>query len=385
MKKGFYALAMGGLAIGMAEFTMMGILPDISEDMQRDIPTTAHLISLYALGVVVGAPSLVLIASRQPPRKVLMWLMFIFFLFHGAFALAPSFASMSVTRFLSGLPHGAFFGVGTVVAAKMAEKGKEARSIAIMFAGMTVANLVGVPAGTYIGHHFSWRLTYGIISVIGLLAMVMLYLWLPAFPGDPSNRVGNQLRYFKSQEAWYLIALVSVGTGGLFAWLSYIAPLVREVSGLPAGRIPLIMTLVGLGMFFGNFIGGKLADSVSPSKAVMTSFGGMAICLLLVYFTSSVTWAAYPMAFVTGMVSFTIGAPVQMLLIRTAKGAETLAAAGGQASFNLGNTLGAYFGGLPITLGYAYNTPSLVGVIMATLGVLITFIFYRQIVLKKYR
>ena len=311
--------------------------------------------------------------------------MFIFFLFHGAFALAPSFASMSVTRFLSGLPHGAFFGVGTVVAAKMAEKGKEARSIAIMFAGMTVANLVGVPAGTYIGHHFSWRLTYGIISVIGLLAMVMLYLWLPAFPGDPSNRVGNQLRYFKSQEAWYLIALVSVGTGGLFAWLSYIAPLVREVSGLPAGRIPLIMTLVGLGMFFGNFIGGKLADSVSPSKAVMTSFGGMAICLLLVYFTSPVTWAAYPMAFVTGMVSFTIGAPVQMLLIRTAKGAETLAAAGGQASFNLGNTLGAYFGGLPITLGYAYNTPSLVGVIMATLGVLITFIFYRQIVLKKYR
>lgn len=385
MKKELLALALGGLAIGMAEFTMMGILPDIAKDVQREIPVAAHLIALYAMGVVVGAPSLVLMTGKYNPKHILVFLMLLFFVFHGVFALSPDFTSMKITRFLSGLPHGAFFGVGSVVAAKMAPKGKEARYISIMFTGMTVANLLGVPLGTYLGHHFSWRLTYGIIAGIGLLTAVSLYAWLPDMVADKSNKVMKQLAYFKTKEAWYLIVLISVGTGGLFAWISYIAPLVETVSGLSSNKIPIIMTLVGLGMFVGNLLGGKLADTVSPTKAVMTSFGAMALCLVLVFFVSHISWMAYPMAFVTGLVAFTIGSPIQILLIRTAHGSETLAAAGGQASFNLGNTIGAYFGGIPITLGFAYNTPVLIGAGLAFMGVLISYVFYKQIVLKKYR
>lgn len=385
MKKGLTALAMGGLSIGMAEFTMMGILPDIAKDVAKDIPVTAHLIALYAMGVFVGAPILVLITAKYPPKKILALLMLSFFIFHGAFALAPNFWSMEVTRFLAGLPHGAFFGVGSVVAAKIAPKGKEAQYIAIMFTGMTIANLLGVPLGTYIGHHYSWRITYGIIAVLGLLTAAIGYYWLPKIPADPNNNIKQQVKYFKTKEAWYLIALTSIGTGGLFAWLSYIAPLVVRISHLSASEVPLIMTLVGLGMFFGNLLGGKLADTFSPTKSTIVNFSCMAICLILVYFTAPITWTAYPMAFITGMISFTIGAPIQMMLIRTANGSETLAAASGQASFNMGNTLGAFLGGVPITLGFAYNTPVLVGAALATCGVLITILFYRQIVLKKYR
>lgn len=385
MRKGLFALAMGGLSIGMTEFTMMGILPDIAKDLQRSIPDASHLISLYALGVVVGAPTLVLMTSKFSPKKVLGLLMLCFFVFNGLFVLMPNFWSMQIARFMAGLPHGAFFGVGSVVAAKMAPKGKEAQYISIMFTGMTIANLLGVPLGTYVAQQFSWRITYGVIAFLGLLTASACYTLLPNIPADKTEKVVKQLSYFKRQEAWLLILLISIGTGGLFAWISYIAPLVTQVSGLATGKVPIVMVLVGVGMFFGNLLGGKLADSISPTKAAMVCFGAMSICLLTVYLTSTLIWMAYPMAFITGLISFTIGAPLQMMLIRTAHGSETLAAAAGQASFNLGNSLGAYLGAIPITLGFAFNTPVLVGMTMAAMGVLITFIFYRVIVLRKYQ
>lgn len=380
MKKGLLALAIGGFAIGMTEFTMMGILPDIARDVNIEIPVAAHLIALYALGVFVGAPILVMLSNAYPPKRVLIFLMLLFFIFNGCFALAPSLTTMEISRFFSGLPHGAFFGVGSVAAAKMVQKGKEAQAIAIMFTGMTVANLLGVPLGTYIGHYYSWRITYGIISIMGLGTMAALYVWLPRLETTHGSSIVNQLAYFKKKSAWLLVVLISIGTGGLFAWISYIAPLVTQVSQLPESRVPLIMVLVGLGMFIGNLFGGKLADSIEPAKAAMVCFFMMSLCLVAVYFTSPITWTAYPMAFITGMIAFTIGSPVQLMLIRNAKGAETLAASAGQASFNMGNTLGAYLGGVPITLGYAYNTTALVGAAMALTGVLFTFTFYHYYV-----
>lgn len=385
MKKGLLALAFGGLSIGMTEFTMMGILPDIASDIGVEIPVAAHLIALYALGVFVGAPILVLFTSKFSPKKILILLMLMFFVFNGIFAIAPNHWSMQIARFMSGLPHGAFFGVGSVVAAKMAPTGKSAQYISIMFTGMTVANLLGVPLGTFIGHYYSWRITYGIICVLGLITSLALFFWLPNFKSDTSDNIFTQLSYFKRPEAWLLIVLISIGTGGLFAWISYIAPLVTKVSGIAAGKVPFIMVLVGLGMFFGNLLGGKLADTISPVKAAMACFSSMAVCLVVVYFTSPVEWTAYPMAFITGLISFTIGSPIQMMLIRTAEGSETLAAAAGQASFNMGNTLGAYLGGIPITLGLAYNTPVLVGSGMAMIGVMLTFVFYKSVVMKKYK
>ncbi|NAW51424.1 MFS transporter [Elizabethkingia argentiflava] len=383
MKKGLLALAFGGLSIGMTEFTMMGILPDIAADMGLKIPVAAHLIALYALGVFVGAPILVLCTGKLAPKKILISLMLVFFVFNGIFALAHNYWSMQLARFMSGLPHGAFFGVGSVVAAKMAPTGKKAQYISIMFTGMTVANLLGVPLGTYLGHHYSWKITYAIISFFGLLTSFTLYFWLPDISSDPSNKVVQQLSYFKKSEAWLLVVLISIGTGGLFAWISYISPLVTKVSGIIESRVPIIMFLVGLGMFFGNLLGGKLADSISPTKASMICFFSMSICLILVYFTSPIQWTAYPMAFITGVISFTIGSPIQMMLIRSAEGAETIAAAAGQACFNMGNTLGAYLGGIPITLGLAYSTPLLVGSGLSFMGLVGSFIFYKTMLVNK--
>lgn len=374
MNRGLIALAFGGLAIGMTEFNMMGLLMEISRDVGISIPKASNLIGLYALGVVVGAPTLVAFTSNIPPKRVLLILMLLFFLFNGLFSIVPNEWTLYTSRFISGLPHGAFFGVGSVVAARLAKPGKSAQAIAIMFTGMTIANLAGIPLGTYVGQHFSWRITYGFISFLGLVTAAAIYFWLPKIE-RPTTDVRHQLRYFTRREAWLIIAIISIGTGGLFAWISYIGPLVTQVSGLLETRVPIIMFLVGSGMFIGNLLGGKLADTIAPSRAAMFCFSLMALCLVVLYFVSPIKSMAYPMAFITGVISFSIGSSLQMMLILSAKGAETIAASAGQAAFNVGNSLGAYFGAIPISLGLAYNTPLLVGAGMASIGVLLSFLY----------
>lgn len=383
MNKGLIALAFGGLAIGMTEFTMMGILPDIAKDINIDIPTASNLIGLYALGVVVGAPTLVVFTAKYPVKQVLMFLMFLFFIFNGLFTIAPNTWSLFLSRFISGLPHGAFFGIGSVAATRLAKPGKEAQAISIMFTGMTIANLIGVPLGTYIGHEFNWRITYGVVSCLGLLTFATIFFWMPNIPVSIDNNIRKQISYFKRWDAWLMVAVIAIGTGGLFAWISYISKLVTNVSGLTPDSVSTIMVLIGGGMVVGNFIGGKLADTISPSKATIISFSAMALCLLTLFFTAHITALAYPMAFITGMIAFTIGSPLQMMLINNAKGAETFAAAAGQASFNVGNSLGAYFGAIPIAMGLAYNYPSLIGVTMATVGAILALVFLIKVENKK--
>jgi len=382
MNKGLIALAFGGLAIGMTEFTMMGILQDIAKDQQIEITQAAHFIALYALGVVVGAPILTIFTGKIAPKKVLLLLMLLFIVFNGLFAIAPDYNTLAISRFMSGLPHGAFFGVGSVVAAQLVQKGKEAQAIAFMFTGMTIANLAGVPLGTYIGHHYSWRITYGIISALGLITIASIYFWLPNMNNKTNGDLKQQLSYFKQAKAWIIVAVISIGTGGLFSWITYISPMVTKVGGLQEDRVPFIMVLVGLGMFIGNILGGKLADTISPTKAAIACFTTMALTLVTVYFTAHTTSLAYVMAFVTGLVAFTIGSPLQMMLITSAKGSENIAAAAGQASFNIGNTLGAYLGGIPITLGYAYNSPVLVGVGMAGIGAMLATVYLKRFLLR---
>ncbi|PZP50422.1 MAG: MFS transporter [Pseudopedobacter saltans] len=376
-KLSLLALAFGSFSIGMTEFTMMGILPDIAKELQVEIPTAAHLIAIYALGVVVGAPILVLFTSKLPPKKILIFLMGLFVVFNGLFALMPGMNLLLMTRFMAGLPHGAFFGVGSVVATTMAPKGKEAQAIAIMFTGMTIANLGGVPLGTYIGHHFSWRYTYGIISGLGLVTMLAIILWIPKIAPVITGNMFRQLKYFTTGTAWILIAMIAIGTGGLFAWFSYIAPLMTEIAGIKESEVPFVMVLVGLGMVVGNLLGGKLSDSIGAPKAAMTLFGLMVVCLVVLFFTAHITWLAYLLSFVTGLAAFSVSPSLQYMLIKSSKGYETLAAAGGQASFNLGNTFGAFFGGLPLVYGYAYNYPLIVGAGMASLGILFAYIFWK--------
>jgi len=374
MKKSLYALTLGGLGIGITEFVMMGLLPDIAKDLSITIPQAGHLISAYALGVVIGAPLLVAMAGKYPPKNILIFLMVIFTIFNGLSAFAPDYITLFISRVLAGLPHGAFFGVGSVVASRLAPKGKEAQAVAIMFAGLTIANVAGVPLGTFIGHHYSWRYSFAIIVLVGLITIMALKYWMPVIPANKNSNIKSELQFFKTTESWLIVLMIAIGTGGLFAWISYIAPLMTEVSGFASSSISYILVLAGLGMMLGNFIGGKLADKYSPARASLYLLLAMVVSLMIVHFVSINPILSLIMTFMTGAVAFALVAPIQMLMINTAKGSEMLGAAVSQASFNIGNALGAFFGGLPLVAGYDYTSPAWVGAAMALGGALFAWI-----------
>jgi DHA1 family arabinose polymer transporter-like MFS transporter len=378
MKKSLISLSLGGLTIGITEFVMMGLLPDIATDMNVSIPVAGYLISAYALGVVIGAPLLVILGRNLAPKKMLLILALMLTIFNSLSIIAPSYNFLFASRFLSGLPHGAFFGVGAVVASRLADKGKEAQAIAIMFSGLTLANLIGVPIGTYIGHHFIWRYTFVLIGIVGLLTFLFIFLWMPNLEKSGNVNMKTQLQFFKKTEAWLMIGITAIGFGGLFAWISYIAPLLTNVSRFTAEDVSYILILAGLGMVVGNFVGGKLADKYSPAPTVLALLFVMSIDLILVYFLSANQYASLFLTFLTGSISFAVIAPIQMLMIKSAKGAEMIASAALQGSFNIGNALGAFLGGLPLAAGYSYASPNLVGVAMAVIGMGITFVLMQK-------
>ncbi|UKT64316.1 MFS transporter [Pedobacter mucosus] len=373
MNKNLLPLTLGGLGIGITEFVMMGLLPDIAKDLSITIPQAGYLISAYALGVVIGAPLLIIIAGKYPPKKILIALMVMFTIFNAFSAFAPTFNTLFIARLLSGLPHGAFFGVGSVVASRIAEKGKSAQAVSLMFMGLTIANIVGVPLGTYIGHNFSWRISFAVVVLVGLITLLSLKLWLPALEAAKNRNLKSELSFFKKREAWIIIFMISIGTGGLFTWYSYIAPLMTEVAGFSPESVTYILMLAGAGMMVGNFIGGILADKYSPAKASAALLLIMVVTLTIVHFIAANQVLTLVMTFVTGAVSFALAAPIQMLMIQTAKGSEMLAASASQASFNIGNALGAFFGGLPLVYGFDYTSPAYVGAAMALVGSLFAF------------
>ncbi len=266
LDKRIIPLAIGGLGIGTTEFAVMGLLPDIAGTLGVTIPQAGHLISAYALGVVIGAPFIIGYAVKFPPKKVLMVLMVIFTLFNGLSAAAPDYKTMLIIRFLSGLPHGAFFGVGTVVAARMAAKGKEAFNISLMFTGLTVANLAMVPFVTYIGHTFHWRWYFIIVGIIGLITILSLKLWLPEIEKKGETHFLEELKFLKHRQSWLVLLITGIGFGGLFTWFSYITPLMTEVSKINSDHMAYVMVLAGAGMVVGNLTGGFLSDRLGPEK-----------------------------------------------------------------------------------------------------------------------
>ena len=384
INKNLLPLTLGGLGIGITEFVMMGLLPEIAKDLAVTIPQAGYLISAYALGVVIGAPLLVSIAGKYPPKKILIVLMILFTVFNAFSAFAPTFNTLFIARLLSGLPHGAFFGVGSVVASRIAEKGKAAQAVSLMFAGLTIANIVGVPLGTFIGQHFSWRFSFAIVVLVGLITLWSLKALLPSLPASENRDLKKELSFFKKQDAWIIIFMISIGTGGLFTWYSYIAPLMTTVAGFSANSVTYILMLAGVGMMVGNFFGGYLADRFSPAKASATLLLVMVLTLIIVHYVSFNPILALVMTFVTGAVSFALAAPIQMLMINTAKGSEMIAASVSQASFNIGNALGAFFGGLPLVYGYDYTSPASVGAAMAFVGALFAFsLIFKYSTLKR--
>ena len=368
IKLSLISLTIGGFCIGMTEFLMMGLLPDISETLKITIPQAGHLISIYAFGVVIGAPLIVGVVGNYPPKKVLMGLMLMVFLFNGLFAIAPTYELLLLSRFFAGLPHGAFFGVGAVVASRLAAPGREARSVAVMFAGLTIANIIGVPLGTFIGHNFSWRISFGGIAFFGLIAFLSVHLWMPYIKAAAPINFKSSLKIFKMTNLWLIIGISAIGTGGFFAWISYIAPLMTQVAGFSSNMITIIMVIIGLGMATGNFIGGRIADKFSSLITTSLLLFTMVIALLTMVISVQFKLPAIFMTFLIGAVGFAVIAPMQILIMQYAKGAEMLGSSVLQATSNIGNALGAFLGGLPIAAGYGYTSPQYIGALLAFCG-----------------
>ena len=380
-KKALIALGVGGFGIGMTEFVIMGILPDVANSLHISIPQAGHFIAAYALGVVVGAPTLTALSGKWPAHKVLLYLMVWFTLFNTLSAFSTSYTTLIISRFLSGLPHGAFFGIGAVVAGKLAKEGKAAQAIATMFAGLTIANVIGVPIGTYLGHHYNWNLSFLLVGIVGIIAMLSIYFWIPKMEKSSSEGFIKDLKVFKRVEIWLLILLTTIGTGGFFAWYSYIAPLLTNVSGHSESMVSYAMILAGLGMVFGNFIGAKMAEIFNPLKAVIISLSLMVLVLVINFLVAANPIAILFLTFIIGIVSFMVGTPIQLAIIKASKGSEMLGSSMNQSAFNMGNASGAFFAGLPIAMGFGFTSASLVGALMAGTGIAIAvmiIVFFRS-------
>ena len=375
MKKSLIALAFGTLGLGIAEFVMMGILPDVAKDLGVSIPVAGHFISAYALGVCVGAPTLIL-ARKHPLKHILLALVTLIMLGNICAAMAPNYWVLLLARFISGLPHGAYFGVASIVAEKLADKGKGSEAVSIMIAGMTIANLFGVPLGTSLSNAISWRVTFLLVGCWGVIILYYIWRWVPHVEGLKDTGFKGQFRFLKTPVPWLILGATALGNGGVFCWYSYINPLLTNVSGFSAESITGLMVLAGFGMVVGNLVSGRRADQDTPGKVGTTVQAMICVVLLLIFFLSSYPWLSALLMCLCTAGLFAVSSPEQVLIIRVAKGGEMLGAACVQVAFNLGNAIGAYVGGLAISGGYRY--PALAGVPFAMVGFILFLTFYKK-------
>ena len=375
MKKSLIALAFGTLALGMAEFVMMGILPDVAKDLGVSIPVAGHFISAYALGVCVGAPTLIL-ARKHPLKHILLALVTLIMIGNICAAMAPNYWVLLLARFISGLPHGAYFGVASIVAEKLADKGKGSEAVSIMIAGMTIANLFGVPLGTSLSNAISWRVTFLLVGCWGVIILYYIWRWVPHVEGLKDTGFKGQFRFLKTPVPWLILGATALGNGGVFCWYSYINPLLTNVSGFSAESITGLMVLAGFGMVVGNLVSGRLSDQYTPGKVGTTVQAMICVVLLLIFFLSPYPWLSALLMCLCTAGLFAVSSPEQVLIIRVAKGGEMLGAACVQVAFNLGNAIGAYVGGLAISGGYRY--PALAGVPFAMVGFILFLTFYKK-------
>ena len=370
-RRALLALAVGGFAIGTGEFVMMGLLPQVASDLSVSIPQAGQLISVYALGVVVGAPLLTAASVRFRRKTVLLVLMSWFAAGNLLSAAAPSYSLVMLGRFISGLPHGAFFGAGAVVAGSLVERNRANSAMAVMFAGLTVANIVGVPLTTILGQHTGWRAVYAIVGVIGLPAVAAIAFAVPAdaAPTDPEQSVSivHELRAFAKPEVWLVLGVAMLGGGGLFATFSYITPMMTNVTHYADSSITWLLVLFGLGMTVGNLAGARMADRF-PTRTLLISLSAeivVAVAFLAAdhnRVTAALAIFLFPMTALAGLPT------LQGRIIALAGGAPNLAAASIQAAFNIANSIGAYLAGLAISAGYGYGSANAVAAVLVVIG-----------------
>ncbi|MFJ5891941.1 MFS transporter [Streptomyces californicus] len=364
------ALAVSAFGIGTTEFVMMGLLPNVADDLHTSVPTAGYLVSAYAIGVVLGAPLLTGLGSRVPRKKMLLLLMAVFTVGNLASALAPDFGWLIAGRLLAGLPHGAFFGVGAVVAARLVTEGRQARAVATMFLGLTVANIVGVPAATLLGQHLGWRATFLVVAAIGLAAMAALARLVPHIPVEAHQDVRRELRALGNRQVVLGLLTAVFGFAGVFAVYSYLSTMTTKAMGFGEASVTPVLALFGIGMTLGALAAGPLTDrALRPT--LYGSLGALAVVLAVFPFVVHVTWAALVIVVLLGAVGFMTTTPLQMLVMNKAKDAPTLASASNHSAFNLANAGGAWLGGVAIAAGWGWTSPAFVGAALAVAGLAI--------------
>jgi DHA1 family inner membrane transport protein len=374
MPIGLIALAIGGFGIGLTEFVIAGLLPEVATDFHVNEAAAGWLISGYALAVVVGALGLTAAVTRLPRKPVLLGLMVLFIAGNALSALASSYEVMLSGRILAALCHGAFFGIGSVVAAGMVAPEKQARAIAIMFTGLTAANVLGVPFGTLLGQALGWRSTFWAITVIGVIALIGVAVLVPrSTDGAPGNGLLHELTAFRSGQVWLSIAVTVLGFGGMFGAFTYIAYTLTEVSGFASAAVPWLLIVFGVGMFVGNALGGRFADR-ALDKSLLIILAGLAVVLAAFAFVAWSQIATIAALLLMGFFGFAAVAGLQMRVMTYADHAPTLASSANIAAFNLGNALGAWIGGLTITAGLGYTSPLWAGSLI-TAGAVVVMAF----------
>ena len=363
------ALGVGGFAIGTGEFVIMGLLPEVARNLGVSIPEAGHVISAYALGVVIGAPVLAVLAAGWHRRTLLIALMGAYALGNFASAMAPGYLSLNGLRFLSGLPHGTYFGVAALVAAALAPTGQRARAVGLVMLGLTGATLFGVPIAAWLGQTFGWRAAFVFVGLIAVLAMWLLRRGIPDMPAASGASPMRELDALRRGQVWLTLGIGAIGFGGMFSVFSYIKPTLTEVAGLPLTGVPFVLALFGVGMVTGNLVGSRLAD-----KNLMRTIGGLLVwsifIMVLFVFAAQYIVTAAIATFLLGTI-VAIAPALQIRLMDVAGEAQTLAAALNHSAFNTANALGAYLGGMAISAGFGWTSTGWVGAMLGVAGMVV--------------
>ena len=384
-KRALLSLAIGSFGIGMTEFVVMGLLPDIAGDLlptlwsstpEDALSQAGWLISLYALGVVIGAPTIAGFVARYPRHRVMIVLALALTVFNALTVVLPTFELVGVSRFLAGLPHGAYFGIGALVAADVMGPGNRAKGVAFILTGLTVANVVGVPLGTFLGQQWGWRTAFAVVALVFALATLCIALFVPAHPGSPGRTMRQELGVFRIPQVWFTLGVGAIGFGGFFAVYSYIAPVVTDVAGSPEWVVPIVLVLMGVGMTVGNLVGGHLAD-IDLRRTLLIGLAVMAGTFALTAVLSFWIVSLCLMVLIVGFVSSVLSPTIQTRLMDVAGDNQSIAAAMNHSALNIGNSLGAFLGGIVIALGWGFTAPAWTGAVLAVAGLLIALLSYR--------
>ncbi|WP_319453762.1 MULTISPECIES: MFS transporter [unclassified Mycobacterium] len=365
-----FALALGGFGIGTTEFVAMGLLPDIASSLGVTEPTAGHVISAYALGVVVGAPLIASLTARMERKTLLLGLMVVFTLGNLVSVFAPTYGTLMAARFVAGLPHGAFFGIAALVAAHLMGPQNRAKAVAHVLTGLTVATVVGVPVASWLGQSFGWRAAFGLVVAVGLVTLTALWFWLPNMRAMHVTSPVTELGALKRVQVWLALLVGMVGFGGMFAVYTYVSTTLTDVAGLSRGLIPLALMVFGLGMVIGNLVGGKMAD-ISVLRGLYVSISALGVVLALFVLAAHNPWTAMAGLFLIGAAGSAIGPALQTRLMDVAHDAQTLAAALNHSALNIANATGAWVGGIVIAAGYGYTAPAAAGALLAVAGIVV--------------